>query len=411
MMRTAIAAALALPLSVALGTARAQSPAGSALPAGGQATERPPDPNQPREDLLDCRPVSVWEGVYDAAEGVRRVGGEVQGHGDRGEVVLIDFARRGDLRPLYGVECQGRGSFDVAIPKGLGPVVPVVHLDLNNDGPTSDDPQAAGSPLAEEGDVDGLVFVLEEEVALPGYQPDAPVLPEPVPEEPPPEDGGPPPMEGDPPPGGAPWAPADSGLWWLLPALVFLAGALATGLPLGLWARRRLRPLRALQPVGAAGTGPQGLPPVLGKTQVWTVPSADAVSPAALLLAHQLVGHAAVVVVPDPSRRALWSTRMAGRAAVTWLPTDRPMGADITAAARVLTGSGPVVIVVDGVGALEEPLKSETADTVIQELIRDAGDDLSVLVIAAQGAVQDAAVALQPVPGGLGTADGVVVPL
>ena len=423
-------AALALALTIVCGQALAQDPAdapadlppgdgrGGDLPPGDEAAVQgpPPDPNQPVEQVLRCAPVSTWDGVYDLEAGVRRVQGEVTGFDDRPGVVLIDFAQRGNLRPLYGVECLGRGSFDVSIPAELGPVVPVVHLDADDNGPSASDPQVAGSPLSSRGDAKGINLVLSEGVALPGFQPDNPVLPDPKIEPPegdePPPDGGPPPPDGGPDGqgSGATFATGGGGQWWLLPAGAFGVGLLAGLVPVALWARRRLRPLQALEPVGAAGSGPEGLPPILGRKQAWAVPTGPDVPRASLALAERLAGHAALVVVPGEGRREVWRSRLAGRSAVTWLPADRPMAADVTAAARVLQNSGPVVVLVDGTEALEEPLKSETSDTVVEELLSEAGDDLSVLVVSKEGELAEVAVRLTATEGGLAVGGTVVVP-
>lgn len=85
------------------------------------------------------------------------------------------------------------------------------------------------------------------------------------------------------------------------------------------------------------------------------------------------------------------------------------MAATVTAAARVLQCSGPVLVLVDGTDALEEPLKSETPETVVQELLREAGDDLSVLMVVKEGDLPSVQLRLEAREGGLGTADGVVV--
>ena len=417
---------------------------------------------------MKCAPTPLWAEAFDLdSVETRTITGTVEWEKATLGAVLVDLVRPEDLRPMYGVECLGSGGFTLEVPVEVEAAIPVAFIDLGGDGPTSDDVQGQGAEIAASGDVEGVVVTLAADAPISGLMPNRPVLPQavtlkpgprpasmvvspPAGIEPPPPDGQPPPgvepvVEGGPdgfdgdecdcPPfengpldGGpvgspdpnqqaavdGPFAaliPPGSPLQWLIPVGGVLLGLL---LGVGLGAATLLRRGRAFKGLASASGGapeaPGGLPPVLGRRQVWSVPeAADGVSATGAVV-RCLADGFLVLLVPSPEGRAALQEEVDGRPGVMWLSTDQPMARDVARAAKHLASLGPVAVVVEGPAALEDPLDNEAPDAVVQELFDELGEEQTAVVIAAAGAVPEVDLDLVEVPGGLGTADhGVVV--
>ena len=196
--------------------------------------------------------------------------------------------------------------------------------------------------------------------------------------------------------------------------LVALLVGVGIGVALG---RRTPRALGALVAVGGArassgASSPPGLPAVMGRKQAWSAPSQVLALRALTGLAERLRVEALVLVVPRPEHRAHIRLALPGRAGIVWSPKDQPAPREVLAMAQGLATLGPVVVLVEGVGALEEPLRGEGADAVVRELLAAQGEAgalgaqgaLGVLVVVAAGELSGVDLALEEVGGGLGTA-------
>ena len=165
---------------------------------------------------------------------------------------------------------------------------------------------------------------------------------------------------------GLAWGLAGAGL-----VLVAGLGGLA-GFSLG---RRRASKVKL--DGASAGEGPPG-----GVSGRWKVP-AEAMRAAALALAAAHRGPVLLV----PADRELDGFGPQTR----WLPQEHPLPEDVSEAARALRPAGPVLVVVEGPGALEPPLPHHDPDAVLDEVPDELGDIAHVLLVS-EG---DAAVTLE----------------
>lgn len=157
----------------------------------------------------------------------------------------------------------------------------------------------------------------------------------------------------------------------MIPALI----ALLVGLGLGAAGARFLAQRRPAPPSpvpvgrGVAFPLPAGLPAIVDGQVVWLVPSDRHQRDAVEALARALAQDRTVVLAPKAASRALLAERLADQRQVLWLDDDRPTCEQLILAAEALQGTGPVVLLVEGGEALEEPAPDEPSDAVVQELI------------------------------------------
>ncbi len=173
---------------------------------------------------------------------------------------------------------------------------------------------------------------------------------------------------------------------------------------------RRSRPVT--QPVGKPLPAPSlaGVPALLGERQVWAVPDPEALHVLVGVLARGVSGSAAVMLVPATTRRAEHLAAMVGVANVHWMVEDQPEVQQVLRAAKQLGPVAEVLVLVEGLDALEEPLDDEEPDAVLQELLDDAPRELGVLVLHADKEVELATKAvLVASERGLETQDGVLL--
>ncbi len=127
---------------------------------------------------LRCEATPFWAEVFGRdLEGGRILEGTIAWPEEVQAAILIDLVDPETLRPVYGVECLGSGSFRLKVPAALSSVVPLVFLDRAGDGPTPDDPQGRGAPVTLDGPVRGVTVALQTDTPLEGLRPNAPLLP------------------------------------------------------------------------------------------------------------------------------------------------------------------------------------------------------------------------------------------
>ncbi len=155
-------------------------------------------------------------------------------------------------------------------------------------------------------------------------------------------------------------------------ALAGAAGAGVLGITLGFVGggllRRRSRlpvsPVARVEAVELPALGAIG-----GRARCWSVPDAAARADAAAALAEGLARLGPVILLPGPDSRERFQARLKNTAGVYWLRFDRPDPESVLSAAAALAPLGPPQIVIDGVDAMEAPVKQEAADQVVWELL------------------------------------------
>ena len=83
---------------------------------------------------------------------------------------------------------------------------------------------------------------------------------------------------------------------------------------------------------------------------------------------RELAATTNVLLVPRPDQRPRLALHLVDVPAVMWLDQDRPNPHVVARAARHLTEHGPVVVVVEGAGALEKPGEKESPEAALEEL-------------------------------------------
>jgi len=167
-------------------------------------------------------------------------------------------------------------------------------------------------------------------------------------------------------------------------ALAAAAGAGVLGITVGFMGGGLLRRRARLPVVPVTWQQPLAIPAlgaVADQSRCWTVPDAGLRAAAAAALAEGLARRGPVLLVPTPGHRSLLVERLRGSPGIYWLPTDRPDPASVLAAAAALTPLGITRVVIDGVDALEAPVKQEAADQVAWELLEGRGARVGVVVL------------------------------
>lgn len=93
----------------------------------------------------------------------------------------------------------------------------------------------------------------------------------------------------------------------------------------------------------------------------------------------------AVLLLPCAARRAAWQPLGQGRPLVRWLRFERPTARQVRQARTLLSATGPVTLVVDGLEALEPADPDEAPDAVLQELVQDGAVEVVLVQPPAQG--------------------------
>ena len=220
-----------------------------------------------------------------------------------------------------------------------------------------------------------------------------------------------PPQDGPPPPGAPGDGPAPDGDGESPVALAVLSGTVgavlgALGVAGVAWRRRQ-----AASTLGPVGTpAPHHLPGLPSGSLVLGVP--DSLDPHGVARALALRGAACgpVLVLPDPATRDRWSAAIAGKPGLCWLPRDRPMASRVAAAVRSLGGPRPVTLLIEGPGALEEPLEGEPVDAVYKEVLEEVRGAATVVLVAPAAAALPDALVLERAEEGLRGPAGTVVP-
>ncbi len=129
------------------------------------------------------------------------------------------------------------------------------------------------------------------------------------------------------------------------------------------------------------------LPAPDGDGTVWSLPDAEAIHTCFMELLTTLSDHGTVLVVPTEEHREAAARAVVGKHTVHWLEQDCPeprrlLGAakQLAKASRSLGLPGPVLLI-EGVDALEDALEDESPDAVLDELLADAPDGVSVLAL------------------------------
>ncbi len=162
----ALAACLSAPASDAA-PASGGSP-GEVLPApveGGEAVAANPVPITPGS----CSPTSVATEKHPIVEGESvTLSGTIEHSGDASGNILMDFwvtAEEGFFTTEYFLVCGGPGAFSAVVPRNLGEVHLVAHLDAKGDGPTKGDPvgQTPEPIVIAKDSIEGISIVLGNE--------------------------------------------------------------------------------------------------------------------------------------------------------------------------------------------------------------------------------------------------------
>jgi len=161
---------------------------------------------------------------------------------------------------------------------------------------------------------------------------------------------------------------------------------------------------------------PEALLALRGQQQIWGLPDDTPDLPALASLARSWATGGLVLLVPQQDNRARLTQLMAGVHGVYWLELDQPETRQILRAASTLSACGgdqlPCLLLVDGPGALEEPLEDEPLDAVLGELLEDleerAPPGLATVILSPLAPLgeREPAVALHRAEAGLERADG-----
>jgi len=115
-------------------------------------------PTRANDDGLNCSPtlLATQNVGLEAGQGVR-VSGTIRHLGPPSEhpaPVLLDVhSASNKTQVMYNIRCSRLGAFDAELPKWLGEVRMVAHLDVTGDGPSLDDPAGASDKALEITDV------------------------------------------------------------------------------------------------------------------------------------------------------------------------------------------------------------------------------------------------------------------
>jgi len=174
--------------------------------------------------------------------------------------------------------------------------------------------------------------------------------------------------------------------WWTLLGALLLGGAAGYGAAqLAAGALRR----RGLSRVGAPDAPASPLARLAAEhpRAVWVVP--DAADRAAVVQAlASLVSERLVMLVPLAENRAAHAEALRGRSAVFWTGDERAeLDRLVSAARRLADEPWGVAVVVEGVEALESPLKGEVTDAVLQDLISEEKLSRVVAVVTSEVAL------------------------
>jgi hypothetical protein len=155
---------------------------------------------------------------------------------------------------------------------------------------------------------------------------------------------------------------------------------------------RWLRPAATeLRWAGALRDAPTlaGLPPIEGQRQAWLLPDDQAVLELSAALIGPLAARGPLLLAPRPDGREALEPALTGRWLAHRLEDDRPpdprrllrAAKGLARAGRGLGLEAAPVLLVQGQQALEPALEDEQPDAVIRELLADAPEALSVLVL------------------------------
>jgi hypothetical protein len=197
----------------------------------------------------------------------------------------------------------------------------------------------------------------------------------------------------------------------MIPAIIALFAGLGLGAA-GAWflAQRRPSPAHP-EPVGrgVAFPFPAGLPALHTGQALWLLPEARHQVEVLEALARALARDRTVVLAPKAASRAVLAERLADQRHVLWLDHDHPTCEQLILAAEALEATGPVVLLVEGGDALEEPAADEPSDAVVQELLELCELPAVVLLVELDRLPVRPALRLRAAVGGLATDDGELV--
>ncbi len=193
--------------------------------------------------------------------------------------------------------------------------------------------------------------------------------------------------------------------------LACLALGVALGINIGPALARRIHRRRGgVVSLGPATIAlPPGTPP-LDRPRLWSCPDDGTRGQATMSLATHLAQQHAVLVVLSPERLAACRAELERLPTTVILATPRPGVARLIRTWRAQQGGRPVVVLVEGVDALDAREPEEPVDVVIEELLDDAPPDAPFLVLLSEHELgllwNRVDLALTAVPGGFGPKGG-----
>ena len=101
-------------------------------------------------------------------------------------------------------------------------------------------------------------------------------------------------------------------------------------------------------------------------------------------LAVRLARGGPVVLQPTQASRAFFAERLQ-HPAIFWFEDDRPEVDDLLGAVDSLLWMGPVTLLVQGPGALEDHAEDEAPDAVLRELVEECPEAVQLLVVVPEG--------------------------
>jgi hypothetical protein len=137
---------------------------------------------------------------------------------------------------------------------------------------------------------------------------------------------------------------------------------------------------------GLAGGDP-GFPELDPEGTVWSLPDTDAIHTCSVALLRTMSDRGPVLVAPTPEHREAIARAATGKHTVHWLEQERPEPRRLLEAAKKLAeasrslGLPGLVLVVEGMNAVEQVLEDEAPDAVLYELLEDAPDGVTVVAL------------------------------
>ena len=170
-----------------------------------------------------------------------------------------------------------------------------------------------------------------------------------------------------------------------LTVILALSVAAAVGLALGAWlgrsARWHWKRDPALRALSEGLELPAGLGDLLAEGGCYRVRDAAQRREVLLDLAEALSPHGAVVLAPHRDSRSACSAQLQGRPGFVWSQLSRPPVEELLLCSWQLRGQGRITLLVEGPGALEQPLAGEDPGVAVQELLLQRPAELGVLLL------------------------------